>query len=161
MGAKDYYANLGVDRTESSHGIHQAYRQLSKKCHPDRVGRQGTQQFQEVQEAYEVLSDPGKRRAYDASIDRQRRVRMAADHTIEPLVPSPHPSEFCQPEPLVTRSVRATRNFAGPPGCTFCDGFGSARGVPCPFCGTANHLEDLEEFIVHYLRAFGFRSPGI
>lgn len=63
---KDYYAILGVQRTASADEIRRAYRTLARKYHPD-VSTEGDaeERFNEVQQAYEVLSDEEKRRAYD------------------------------------------------------------------------------------------------
>src|SRR5690606_21966540 len=65
--AKDYYATLGVDRTASEKEIKQAFRRLAKKYHPDANPGDPTaeQKFKEINEAYEVLSDPNKRAQYD------------------------------------------------------------------------------------------------
>lgn len=60
---KDYYKILGIDRTASTTQIKQAYRSLAMKHHPDRGG--DVAQFQELQEAYAVLSDDAKRAHYD------------------------------------------------------------------------------------------------
>lgn len=63
---KDYYAILGVPRTASSVHIRNAYRKLAIQYHPDRnPDPAATAIFQEINEAYEVLSDPDKKRAYD------------------------------------------------------------------------------------------------
>ena len=99
----DSYDVLGVDRAESPQGIHTAYRRLAKQCHPDLVGGQSKEKFQGIQEAYEVLSDPDKRKNYDASIDKGgRRGKGGIDP--EPLVPSQHRSCASYPEPLVGHS---------------------------------------------------------
>jgi hypothetical protein len=94
-----------------------------------RVGDKEHKSFKRSKRAYEVLSDPGKRRASDASIDRQRQVRRAAAHAVEPLVPSPHLSDY-QPEPLMRPSVRATRGFAGPTACPVLRRPGKRRPSP-------------------------------
>lgn len=60
---KDYYKTLGVDKSATADQIKTAYRKLAMKHHPDRGGDQN--QFQEIQEAYAVLSDEQKRAAYD------------------------------------------------------------------------------------------------
>jgi DnaJ-class molecular chaperone len=62
---KDYYAILGVDRSADEKAIKAAYRKLARKYHPD-VNRGKDDRFKEINEAYEVLSDPEKRRRYDA-----------------------------------------------------------------------------------------------
>ena len=100
VSAKDYYAVLGVTSRESPLDIKNAYRHLAKQCHPDRAGMEGQEQFQQIQEAYEVLSDPGKRKKYDASLDRRRRISKASGIAPEPLVPMHDRSSFNSPEPL-------------------------------------------------------------
>jgi DnaJ-class molecular chaperone len=61
---KDYYRILGVDRSADDKTIKSAYRKLARKYHPD-VAKGQEARFKEVTEAYEVLSDPEKRRRYD------------------------------------------------------------------------------------------------
>ncbi|AET40618.1 Scj1p Ecym_6236 [Eremothecium cymbalariae DBVPG len=65
--AQDYYAILGVGRGASDKDIKSAYRQLSKKYHPDKNpgDEDAHNRFIEVGEAYEALSDPEKRKIYD------------------------------------------------------------------------------------------------
>src|SRR5215211_4590187 len=65
--AKDHYATLGVSRTASSEDVQKAYRKLARKYHPDMNPDDATakKKFQEVQSAFEILSDPDKRKRYD------------------------------------------------------------------------------------------------
>ena len=59
----DYYRILGVERTASDDDIKRAYRRLASQHHPDKGGDK--ERFQEIQQAYATLSDPGRRAEYD------------------------------------------------------------------------------------------------
>ncbi len=67
MDYKDYYKTLGVDKKATEKEIKQAYRKLARKYHPDvnPGDKQAEAKFKEINEAYEVLSDPEKRKKYD------------------------------------------------------------------------------------------------
>ncbi len=67
MDYKDYYKILGVDRNSSEEDIKKAYRKLALKYHPDRNpgNQQSEESFKEINEAYQVLSDPEKRSRYN------------------------------------------------------------------------------------------------
>jgi len=64
---RDYYEVLGVERGASAKQIADAYRKLALKIHPDKNpgDKSAEEKFKELAEAYEVLSDPEKRRRYD------------------------------------------------------------------------------------------------
>jgi len=63
---KDYYKILGVSKTATQDEIKRAYRKLAVQFHPDKnKTKEGEQKFKEVSKAYEALSDPQKRQAYD------------------------------------------------------------------------------------------------
>jgi len=65
--ANDYYKVLGVERAASSDEISKAYRKLARKFHPDlnQDDKNAKKRFQEVQQAYDCLNDPPKRKLYD------------------------------------------------------------------------------------------------
>ncbi len=67
MSKRDYYDVLGVSRTATEDELKKAYRRAAQKFHPDRNpgDRDAEASFKEAKEAYEVLSDGGKRRMYD------------------------------------------------------------------------------------------------
>ncbi len=68
MDYKDYYQILGLPRTATQAEIKKAFRRLARQHHPDvKPGdKTAEQRFKDINEAYEVLSDPEKRRRYDA-----------------------------------------------------------------------------------------------
>ncbi len=67
MDFKDYYATLGVSKTATDKELKQAFRKLARKHHPDvnPNDKSAESKFKEVNEAYEVLGDPEKRKKYD------------------------------------------------------------------------------------------------
>lgn len=95
----DYYAVLGVDRNADEKEIKSAYRRLARKYHPDvNPGDKGAEaKFKEISEAYEVLSDPEKRKLYDrfghrwevakrSGVDPDRGVGFESDFDLEDLL---------------------------------------------------------------------------
>ena len=138
----DYYKMLGVDQAESLEGIHTAYRRLAKQCHPDLAGVHSKEKFQGIQEAYEVLSDPDKRKDYDAAIDKGSRIKGKSGIEPEPLVPFPTPLSTTHPEPLIREPAPIEDFFSSSSShCSYCKGLKNVRNV-CPFCQAFGPTED-------------------
>src|SRR5262245_59968312 len=64
---RDYYETLGVPKTATEDEIRSAFRKLARKHHPDvaKDKKSAEEKFKEINEAYEVLGDPEKRKKYD------------------------------------------------------------------------------------------------
>ncbi|KFF24887.1 J domain-containing protein [Chryseobacterium vrystaatense] len=72
---KDYYYFLGISPDASEEDIKKAYRKLSLKYHPDKNDNDDffAARFREIQEAYEILSDSGRRRTYDQNLENHQK----------------------------------------------------------------------------------------
>jgi molecular chaperone DnaJ len=112
MEKKTYYMILGVPRTESTSGIRAAFRDLAKRLHPDVAGQEQTRAFQEVAEAYAVLSDPEGRRAYNHKLRADEGQRLGAQPMVREAV-----SIFAHPNRIrpsfEAMYQRFQRNFTG------------------------------------------------
>jgi curved DNA-binding protein CbpA len=91
MATRDYYTILEIPRDASETDIKKAYRRAALKYHPDRnAGNpQAAKRFREAAAAYEVLSDPEKRKLYDQfGTDFEKKQRAPGYE--EPVTPKPH-----------------------------------------------------------------------
>jgi len=72
---KDYYYFLGISRDASDEDIKKSYRKLSLKYHPDKNQNDDffAERFKEIHEAYETLSDKGRRITYDQNLENQQK----------------------------------------------------------------------------------------
>lgn len=169
MERQTYYMILGVSSTESDRGIRAAYRHLAKKFHPDVAGEQATRSFQEISEAYSVLSDPQRRREYNDKLNRTEdgggivRVHRAPP---EPLVrppvtifgnrdgiPKSERLESLTFEVLLT-AEEASRGCVVPVDvavfrrCPQCGGSGHDGVFPCAYCQQQGIIETEERLHV-------------
>lgn len=71
---RDHYVVLGVPRSSTGPAIRRAYLELVRRLHPDRAGVGETGRLQEINEAYETLSDPERRRRYDRMLGRAEAI---------------------------------------------------------------------------------------
>jgi DnaJ-class molecular chaperone len=157
MSRKTHYVVLGIAPGEGPAGVRAAYRELARRHHPDVSGEGGTRAFQDIAEAYRVLSDPQLRREYDARLEREppaRRPPASADDTsarqvsaappfgAEPLAPISDPGAMRVAEfdllltPDEARSGGVVR-FAVPATftCARCSGSGYDWLFLCTACG--------------------------
>jgi len=107
--AKNYYIVLGISPDANQQDIKSAYRQLVKELHPDHYG-EDSQPFREIQQAYSVLSDPERKRAHDAELQRRRgsevivEVKSGAGTRRPPIEPIEHVRRPGIEEVFVNRS---------------------------------------------------------
>lgn len=143
----NYYRFLGLDSQASADEIRSAYRRRVKDCHPDVSACPGeTGDFRAAREAYEVLSDPQRRKKYDA--ERQRGPAKAGPRQSPQPVPTPYPYADIE---LVLSSDEAARGgrFRIPleaEGCIFCSSFRGVFSGSCPFCGSIS--DGIDEAVI-------------
>lgn len=150
MEGKTYYMILGVSSTESTAGIRAAYRDLAKKLHPDVAGEHTTRAFQELTEAYNVLSDPELRRAYNDNLERAAQRgdgQSVRRRPREPLAGSKSELEDLSFEVLLT-AEEASSGCVVPIGvpvfrrCPQCGGSGHPWAASCAYCQQRGMVED-------------------
>jgi len=105
---RDYYVVLGVERGEGSDGIRRAFHELALRYHPDRAGEGSTALFQDLVEAYRVLSDARTRAAYDRAL---KHAESAVGRTAPAAtaIPVPFSPKRDVPEPLAAWGLAGTR----------------------------------------------------
>lgn len=92
----DYYKILGVSSQADEKEIKAAYRKLAKKYHPDAVADNLglTEKMYEIQEAYDVLGDNGKRKKYEECLRKNRNKDGQKKKAAESRRTDPDPSQF-------------------------------------------------------------------
>lgn len=152
MAVKDYYLILGVSRDESAEGIRSAFRELAKRYHPDLAGAESTPEFQEIVEAYEVLSDPARRRRYNSELAAAEAAAQRPSAPLEEefrrlaasLAGYPQAAGYrramadarviLSPEEAL-RGVEAPVRIRFTQACPACRGTGREWWLPCFGCG--------------------------
>src|SRR5918995_894442 len=178
---RDPYRTLGVDRKASDEEIKKAYRKLARQYHPDRNAgdKSAEERFKEVQEAYSILSDPDKRKAYDSGggrrptrpergRDLETEVHVSCDQAMEgaqvPVsVPLSAPCPTCRgtgakpgTHPTVCsrcngRGVEAESQglFSISQPCSLCGGTGTEIKDPCPTCQGSGRTRQVKRYRVN------------
>jgi molecular chaperone DnaJ len=154
---KDYYATLGVNRTASKDDIKKAYRKLSMQHHPDRNpdDPEAENKFKEINEAYSVLFNDSKRRAYDnpdpfaGMFNGFPGFGGRRQQPQKPDFDSPRDGKIIIVEVKIPLNVylfggifKLRASFQE--GCVVCSGRGFSGGHECQDCqgsGYVNHVE--------------------
>lgn len=111
MPTKDYYVILGIPRYESPAGVRNAFRDLAIRYHPDRAGPGGTRFFQDILEAYRVLSNEQRRASYDEGLRHAEGVEQVRPTRVTPHKGSGPEPEPLIPNPLVPRPISLMKDF--------------------------------------------------
>ena len=146
---KNYYIILGISPQANAEGVRQAFREKAKQYHPDKTGQEGTSFFQDITEAYEVLSDPNKRSEYNRRLQQEEDRAGSENH---PRSRAASPSES-PPEDLFSRRFP----FGGSPfdrDPLFDFGFGRRSGRT----RTREHPLDLEVILSDQEARQGFST---
>lgn len=92
----NYYVALGVPANADLETIRSSFRALARRYHPDAGAGSSREKFHQIKEAYETLSDPARRLAYDRSLGAHRPVMVR----VEPMSARPwRPEPFAAPYP--------------------------------------------------------------
>ena len=123
-----YYDVLGIPVDATPETIRAAFRNLARRYHPDAGEGSSAQRFRDVVEAYETLSDPGRRRRYDLSLRGVRRHSIPVEPMVtatepEPITPQPrtwmgtlfHNPYHSEWDALLNELMRSIDDLFGPP----------------------------------------------
>lgn len=130
--SQDYYGVLGIERNADTTEIKTAYKKMAIKHHPDKGGDEND--FKRVSEAYEVLSDPEKRRMYDAGVYNPSMSGRTA-----------HPANGVDPRELFRQFFAGNRDFFGAGDVFMNDMFGGG-GIHMHMMGGNNSMMGMSGF---------------
>jgi molecular chaperone DnaJ len=160
----DYYATLGVPRDASEQDIKRAFRRIARESHPDANPGEGeaAERFREAAEAYEVLSDPQRRAAYDRGDAIDLGTLFSSFAGVEDLLQRffgagfgttgssgrrPRGADLVASVSVslaeVATGTERTVEFPAAVGCDSCGGSGAAPGsepLRCERCGGSGRL---------------------
>jgi DnaJ-class molecular chaperone len=161
----NYYAVLGVKETASPEEVQEAYRRLAKAYHPDRSGADTAGEFRAVQEAWETLGDPQRRRAYDLRRRHSHRPRPARrPPRAGPFAGARAPGWADFPFPQAAGALYLELQMTGAEAdvggdvevglparvrCPHCGGRGRVAWFLCPGCDGRGHGLRVERFTLH------------
>ncbi len=111
---EDLYAILGVPRDADESEIRSAHRTLAKKYHPDAGTGSSSERFRSIQDAYDVLIDPGRRAEYDRTLRRQEQRAVRTEPSIRFYSGRSMPFSAHVDLRNLSRGVRAERIDFGP-----------------------------------------------
>ncbi len=135
----DYYRILGLDPSATPLEVRRAFRRLAHRYHPDHNpgDRLAAERFKEVLEAYEVLSNPGRRRSYDAAAPGQKRSHPDAESSVHRSAGRDRHQRISvtlqEASRGASRRILVDRVLT----CSACAGRGHG---PCPTCGGSGML---------------------
>lgn len=110
--AKTHYEVLQIKRSSTAVEIKSAYRRLVKIYHPDTSSEPNAQQvFVRIVEAYEVLSDPDRKRNYDRVLDLEANAKKAGDAPKQSSVPRPEPRRRVAPSPPSPKVIEQEKSL--------------------------------------------------
>lgn len=170
----NHYDLLGVSKTADEQEIKAAYRKLSLKYHPDRNpdDKIAEDKFKEINEAYQVLSDPGKRQTYDLGGQRQGQQNSPIDDILRNMGFNIN-IDFAQAHPFVRNTAQKMQitqqltvslrdaifgcevdmNIPSYVDCVECKGIGGNKAV-CAKCNGSGHT-------VQFLGAMQYQSSCV
>jgi molecular chaperone DnaJ len=154
MSKKNYYEILGVSKESSSDDIKKAYRNLAKLYHPDKNpnNSEAEENFKQVSEAYETLSDPEKKNRYDNAerfsgfgfnnTGRQRPIRVGEIIKLNVKLTLEE----------IFSGVKKTYKFKRNDICSSCDGHGGTDIITCSTCNGSGILVQTFNTPIGYIR---------